>query len=387
MALVKGHRGGPLRHELTAAVDAARVVAQEQVAEHAARVDRTRAFPSESCNALGACGALGLMVPENLGGHGGNLAALAGASEAIARSCASTAMVFLMHSVTAAMLSAAGGERTEDKLRAMARGETLGTLAFSERGTGAHFYAPELRAERQNGHLYVTGRKEFVTSGGHADVYLVLLQEEEGVFSAFIVERSSAGVQFLGEWRGLGMAGNSSIAMEFDGVQLEASARVGERGAGQDIVFSIVAPYFLVGLAAVNVGIASAAASTATEHCATRRYEGGGLLADVQYIQQSIADMDVSVRSTRLLVEHAAAMADAGDPGALVPIMEAKVAACEAAPAVTQQALEVCGGRGYTPALPIERNLRDARAGAVMAPTNAVLRTWIGKALAGLPVP
>ena len=67
--------------------------------------------------------------------------------------------------------------------------------------------------------------------------------------------------------------------------------------------------------------------------------------------------------------------------------MEAKVAATEAAAAVTQKALEVTGGQGYTPALPIERHLRDARAGAVMAPTNAVLRNWIGKALAGLPVP
>jgi isovaleryl-CoA dehydrogenase len=67
--------------------------------------------------------------------------------------------------------------------------------------------------------------------------------------------------------------------------------------------------------------------------------------------------------------------------------MEAKVYATDTGPRVTQQALEVCGGQGYTPALPIERQLRDARAGAVMAPTNAVLRTWIGKALAGLPVP
>jgi alkylation response protein AidB-like acyl-CoA dehydrogenase len=67
--------------------------------------------------------------------------------------------------------------------------------------------------------------------------------------------------------------------------------------------------------------------------------------------------------------------------------MEAKVAATEAAVSVTQRALEVCGGQGYTPALPIERHLRDARAGAVMAPTNGVLRSWIGKALTGLPVP
>lgn len=95
----------------------------------------------------------------------------------------------------------------------------------------------------------------------------------------------------------------------------------------------------------------------------------------------------VAVRSTRLLVREAAALGYAGDAGALVPIMEAKVAATDVAASVTQSALEVCGGQGYTPALPIERHLRYARAGAVMAPANGVLRGWIGKALTGLPVP
>ena len=107
----------------------------------------------------------------------------------------------------------------------------------------------------------------------------------------------------------------------------------------------------------------------------------------MQTIQHLIADMDLAVRQARLLVREAARLGEEGDETALVAIMEAKVAATEAAADVTQKALEVTGGQGYTPALPIERHLRDARAGAVMAPTNAVLRNWIGKALAGLPVP
>ena len=104
-------------------------------------------------------------------------------------------------------------------------------------------------------------------------------------------------------------------------------------------------------------------------------------------MQHLIADMDLAVRQARLLVQEAARLGEAGDESALVAIMEAKVASTEAAVAVTQNALEATGGQGYTPALPIERFLRDARAGSVMAPTNAVLRNWIGKALAGLPVP
>ena len=86
-------------------------------------------------------------------------------------------------------------------------------------------------------------------------------------------------------------------------------------------------------------------------------------------------------------LREAARLGDAGDDAALVALRESTVVATEAARSVTERALEVCGGQGYTRALPIERHLRDARAGAVMAPTNGVLRNWIGKALAGLPVP
>ena len=87
------------------------------------------------------------------------------------------------------------------------------------------------------------------------------------------------------------------------------------------------------------------------------------------------------------MVREAARLGDLGDESALVALMEAKVVATEAAASVTQTALEVCGGQGYTRAMPIERHVRDARAGAVMAPTNGVLRNWTGKACAGLPVP
>jgi alkylation response protein AidB-like acyl-CoA dehydrogenase len=297
-------------------------------------------------------------------------------------------MVFLMHEVTAATIAIGGGERTAELLPRLATGDAIATLAFSERGTGAHFYNPELRAERDNGSVTITGRKSFVTSGGNANHYLVLVQgEADGTADAYLVNGDGDGVSFDGAWTGLGMAGNSSIAMDLAGVELTEADRVGGAGAATELVFGVVAPFFLVGLAAVNVGIAAAAARAATEHAANRRYPDGSLLAEVQVVQHLIADMDLATRQARLLVQSAAALGDAGDESALVAIMEAKVAATEAAVEVTQKALEATGGQGYTPALPIERHLRDARAGSVMAPTNAVLRSWIGKALSGLPVP
>ncbi|HEY4277124.1 MAG TPA: acyl-CoA dehydrogenase [Conexibacter sp.] len=362
---------------------------REHVAARAPETDQERRFPLESLAVLGDAGLLGLLVAPDYGGRGAGLGALAEACESIGGACASSGMVFLMHAVTSATIAGGSGSNTADLLRAMARGDAIGTLAFSERGTGAHFYAPELRAEGDgDGGVRISGRKSFVTSGGYADVYLVLVQSPDGEgLDCFAVNAGDDGVAFDGVWPGLGMAGNSSIAMVLDDVHLGPDRRIGSPGCGADLVFGVVAPFFLVGLAAVNVGVAAAALETATTHAASRTYPDGSTLAEVQAIQHQLAGMDLAVRQARLLVREAAQLGDAGDPGALVTIMEAKIAATEAARTVTDQALEVCGGQGYTPALPVERHLREARAGAVMAPTNGVLRSWVGKALAGLPVP
>jgi len=366
---------------------AVRDVARGPVAARAAEIDRERRFPAENIKGLAEAGALGLMVPEALGGSGGSLSLLAGACRELGAACASTAMVFLMHSVTAATVAAGGGDRADDVLGELARG-SIGTLAFSERGTGAHFYAPELKVERRSGATVITGRKSFVTSGGHADHYLVLTAgAEPGSADAYLVARTSRGVSFEGEWNGLGMRGNSSVAMSLDRVVVEDADRIGEPGSALGLVFTAVAPNFLVGLAAVNAGIAEGALADATAHVVERTYAGGGRLAEVEHVQHVLAALELEARSARLAAEEAATLGDAGDAGALLSIMQAKVAATEAAARAGDLALEATGGQGYTPALAVERRIRDARAGAVMAPTNAVLRTWIGKLLAGLPVP
>jgi alkylation response protein AidB-like acyl-CoA dehydrogenase len=175
--------------------------------------------------------------------------------------------------------------------------------------------------------------------------------------------------------------------MRFEDVEIDDSARIGPVGGATELVFGVVAPYFLVGLAAVNVGIAAAAARAATEHAQGRTYPDGSSLAEIQAIQHALADMDIAVRSARLAVHDSARLGEAGDASALVALMESKVIATETATKVARAALELAGGQGYTPALPFERHLRDSLAGAVMAPTNSVLRTWVGKTLAGLPIP
>lgn len=366
----------------------ARSIAETALRPHAAEIDRERRFPKANFQALAEAGLLGLLVPTAYGGRGGTLSDLARVLDALGSGCASTAMCFLMHSCGAALIAAkATPEQGERWLRPAAGGEAIATLAFSERGTGAHFYQPEITAERRNGGFALSGRKSFITNGGHATLYPVLVNASGAPgLDTLLVTPDLPGVRFEGAWDGVGMAGNSSIAMQLDDVMVPASNLIGQEGDGQDLVFGVVAPTFLIGLAAVNVGIAQAALDGAVDHAKARRYPTGQVLAEVQAIQFYLAEMSVAVGSARQLVREAARAADAGEPGALPLVMQAKIAATEAAQAVTAQAMQTGGGQAYGRQLPLERHWRDARAGSVMAPTNEILKEWLGKILTGLPL-
>ena len=193
-------------------------------------VDAERRYPRAALEALAGVGAAGLLVPVEAGGAGGGLGDLVRACEALGAACASTGMTFLMHAVAAATVAGGGGERAAELLPHMAAG-AIGTLAFSERGTGAHSYSPEIHAERSAGSLRLSGRKSFVTSGGEAAVYLLLVGEESGEGAdCFAVEAGRPGLSFSGAWEGLGMAGNSSVAMELDRLELTDADRIGAAG-------------------------------------------------------------------------------------------------------------------------------------------------------------
>ena len=368
--------------------DIAHRIATTALRPQATQIDRERLFPSQSLTALADAGLWGILVPTGYGGRGGTLTELATVCEQAGWGCASTAMCFLMHSCGCAVIaSKATPEQGERWLRPAARGEALATLAFSERASGAHFYSPEITVQRRDGALHLTGRKSFVTNGGHARLYPVLVKSEgtQGL-DMMILTPDLPGLSFEGQWDGVGMAGNSSITMVLCDSRVPEENRLGREGECQEMVFGVVAPTFLIGLAAVNVGIAQAALDGAVEHAQSRRYPTGEAMAEVQIIQTYLAEMSAATQAARQLAMEAARAADAQEDSALTLIMQAKLVATEASRMVTEKAMQVGGGQAYGRQLPLERYWRDARAGSVMAPTNEVLKVWLGKTLAGLPI-
>ena len=377
-----------LSAEQRAIQDVARRVTEMVLRPSADRIDRERLFPGENLKALADGGLMGILVPAEYGGQGGTLSDLALVCEQLGWGCASTAMCYLMHACGCAIISSkATPEQGERWLRTAARGESIATLAFSERGSGAHFYSPEIKAERRDGVFHLTGNKSFVTSGGHAHLYPVLVNAsgEQGL-NMLVVTPNLPEVSFDGQWEGIGMAGNSSITMVLSNATVPEKNLLGREGDGQEVVFSVVAPTFLIGLAAVNVGISQAALDGAVEHARSRLYPTGQSLAEVQIIQTYLAEMSSTTQAARQLVLEAARAADAGEEPALTLVMQAKVVATEASRTVTDQAMQVGGGQAYSRRLSLERHWRDARAGSVMAPTNEVLKEWLGKVLTGQPM-
>ncbi|WP_437905496.1 acyl-CoA dehydrogenase family protein [Sorangium sp. So ce327] len=369
-------------------------IRREVIAAETERVDREYRWPEASLRALLEAGLGGLVIGREVGGLGGGLFAMAKACEAIGEACASTALCFGMHLAASAVIAAkATRDHAQRYLAPIAAGRHLTTLALSEPGTGSHFYFPQTALTPDPGGGYVVaGKKSFVTSGGHADSYVVSTAAADPLaapdeFSCVVVGAGAPNLRFGPEWKGIGMRGNASRPLDLDHVRVPRQDLLGEEGDQMWYAFHVVGPYFLVAMAATYLGVATAALREAITHVGERRYAHSGQgLAQSPVLQHRLGSLWAAVERTRRLVYHAAAAGDAAAPDALLSIFSAKAESGDCAVNVANEALTLLGGIGYREGGRPERLLRDARAVHVMAPTTDILRTWAGRVLLRQPL-
>ena len=371
-------------------INAAATLTREVLIPNAARIDNERAFPQSSFDAMRGSPLLSAWLPRAAGGRGTNHSTFVRMMEHIGGGCGSTGLCFLMHSTASAILGVAAKEGALDRfLQAIVEDGKLATLAQSEGANGSNFFIPSIQIEESQGGYVLNGEKRFVSSGGHADFYLLLARSSDpnAGMDMLIVERESPGVSFCGEWDGMGMKGNSSIDMKLDNARIPRENLVGGVGQGMSLLFGINASVFIVGNAALNIGIAQRALDVAVEHAKSRTHpQAGGSIGNHQIIRYYIAQMYCAVNAARAHLHRAACDQDLGVEDALISLMASKVLGNDVAIRATDLAMQVCGGLGYRSDMPIERLYRDARAGAVMGPTSELLRDWIGKSLLEMPL-
>lgn len=357
--------------------------------KHAERVDTEGTFPAEAVAELRSSGLLGLVLPAAAGGHGAGPVQFVEVMGELAAACGSTAMIYLMHNAAAVTVAAAPPAESPDMLSDLASGRALGTLAFSERGSRSHFWAPVSVAATEGDKVRLKADKSWVTSAGHADVYVISSGSPSGTageVDLYALPADTAGLTVAGPWRGLGLRGNASSPMTVDSFVPEGY-RLGDPGTGFALMMSTVLPWFNLGNAAVSLGLAKAATDAAIGHAGQARLEHlDEALSALPTIRAQLARMSINLNAQLSYLRHAAASVAAPAEDTMLHVLGVKASANDAALQITESAMRVCGGAAFSKHLPVERAFRDARAGSVMAPTADVLYDFYGKAISGLPL-
>ena len=378
-----------------AAVSKAREIASRVLAPSAGQNDKSGRFSTEAVESLGESGLLALMLPADFGGSGLGPRAFAVVTATLAEADASVAMVYLMHILGTATISAARPSAAQSLvpiLKEIGAGRHLSTLAFSEAGSRSHFWAPISRAHRNGNGVHVSAKKSWVTSAGHAQSYVVSALAPEGAgptdSTLYFLAADTRGLSVAGPWDGLGLRANASAPLALDDCPVPSNFQLTDDGAGFPAMLNVVLPLFCLGAAAVALGLCRAAVAGTTTHLKNAKFEHLGLSLgeSLPTLRAQLAAMQIDSDglSARIddLVDHLEKLRET----TMLRVLETKAAAGDVAIGVTSAAMRACGGAAFSKHLSIERLFRDAHAGAVMAPTGDVLREFIGKSLLGMPL-
>lgn len=364
--------------------DAIRTFVREAITPNAAAWDRDGTFPKDVHRQLGELGAYGVAVPEELGGAGLDYLALALILEEIAAGDGGTSTVISVNNcpVCSMLMAFANDAQKQQWLVPLARGEMLGAFCLTEPHVGSDASALRTTAVRDGDHWVLNGVKQFITSGKHADVAIVMAVTDKAAgkrgISAFLVPTNTPGYIVARLEDKLGQHSSDTAQIVFEDCRIPADCLLGEEGAGYKMALSGLEGG-RIGIAAQSVGMARAAFEAALAYAKERESFGQPLFAH-QAVQFRLAEMATRVEVARQMVWHAASLKDAGLP-CLKEAAMAKLNASEMAERVCSDAIQVFGGYGYVSDFPVERIYRDVRVCQIYEGTSDIQRLVIARNL------
>ncbi len=361
---------------------------REHVEPAAAGIDDSGQFPRELIRLAGARGLCGMTVPRALGGGGYDYLSYVLALEAVARSSATLSVILaVLNSLVGEVLAKYGTDRQKERwLRALVKGEAIGSFALSEEQSGTDAANVEMRAESTSGlsGYRLNGRKVWVACAESADVVIVFAATRPGQrangITAFLVPMGAPGIDQTSRADSLGVRGLGCLDLEFRDVEV----------AGEDVIGAVnegfkLAQWSLEGgriaIAAQALGIGQAAVDEALSY-ARARHAFGRPIGQFQGIQWMLADIATELAAARLLTYKAAAAKDTqGSCG--VEAAMAKLSASEAAHKAADKAMQILASAGYRRGSKVERLFRDARATEIYPGSSEVQRMAIAGHILG----
>ncbi|MEV4611265.1 acyl-CoA dehydrogenase family protein [Kitasatospora sp. NPDC049258] len=375
-----------LSEEQTAVRELAAAFTDREIAPYAAGWDRAESVDGAVVGKLAKLGFLGLTIPEEYGGSGGDHLSYCLVLEELGRGdSAVRGIVSVTLGLVAKSVNAFGTEEQKRHwLPRLTSGEALGCFALTEPGTGSDAANLTTRAVRDGADWLISGAKMFITNGTWAEVALVFARTggpgHQGI-TAFLVPTGLPGFERRPVHGKLGLRGQATAELSFDAVRVPDSARLGAEGKGFGVAMAALAKGRM-SVAAGCVGIAQACLDAAVGY-AGQREQFGKPIASHQLVQELISDIAVDVDAARLLTWRVADHIERGLPFATESSV-AKLYASEAAVRAANNALQVFGGYGFIDEYPVGKLLRDARVMTLYEGTSQIHKLLIGRALTGV---
>ncbi|KAH9260925.1 hypothetical protein BASA81_000621 [Batrachochytrium salamandrivorans] len=358
-------------------VDSCLDFAQHEFKPYAAEWDENKIFPRSALRKAAELGLGGMFVPEELGGagfsrHDGSLV-----FESLSQGCTSTTAYLSIHNMCAWMISQfATNEAKHEYLPKLISMDHFASYCLTEPSSGSDAASLKTTAVKQpDGSFVVNGSKAFISGGGAAQVYVVMVRTDvadkspKGI-SCVLVDSESNGVSFGAQERKLGWNSQPTCVVNFDNVSVRPSNLVGNLGQGFKIAMQGLDGGRL-SIGACSLGAAQASLNVALDHVQHRHQFGQPLCAN-QTIQFKLADMQTKLHLARMAIRNAAKLLDDKHPAATAHCSMAKKVATEFGYEVVDDSLQLLGGYGYLKDHPVERYLRDARVHRILEGTNEI---------------
>ncbi len=358
--------------------DIANQFAKAEIAPRAREIDIRAEFPIDILKKMAQIGLLGVPVSSEYGGSGAGGLGYVVVLEKLATYCAGTALAVQVNGLAEAPLEYFGTEEQKKKyLVPLAKGEKLGGLSLTEAHAGSDVLSIRCRAHREGDEYVINGSKSWASNlGTEIGVILVYTNfdlKAKGM-STLIVENGTPHFRTGKKEKKMGLRGNHTGDLIFEGCRVPVSQLLGKEGEGLKIALRGVTRGRL-GIGAIALGISIAALEASKEY-AKFRIAFGKPIANYQAIQLMIADMAIEIEASKLLLYRGASILDSGER-CLRETSMAKVFATESALHITDKANEIHGAVGCSEEYPVERYIRDARTLIVLAGANEIQRLRI----------
>ena len=358
----------------------ARRIAEERIMPVRANLDEAEEFPWDIIKELASADMFRVFIPQQYDGLGARCFDLCLVVEELSRVCGGVAISYAASALGCLPLIHYGNEAQKSRyLPEVASGKRLAAFALTESTAGSDASNIRTTAIRDQGYYVLNGTKQFITNGGEAEIYVVIVMTDAARggrgASALVVEKDTPGFSFGKKEKKMGIRSSATRELVFRDCRVPEANLIGREGQGFIISVRTI-DRSRPGVAAQAVGIAQGALEAAVDY-ARHRVQFGHPVASFQAVQHMLANMAIELEAARSIVYAVAKTIDSGSKSFGEEAAMAKVFASDMAMSVTTDAMQVFGGAGYMRDYPIEKMMRDAKITQIYEGTNQVLRNAI----------